>query len=105
VVRLGIMEETKVRGEPLGPIGRLRVRFGRCPECGGQLAAGVSHDFASSTWVREKWMASCVGSECLQSFELVQRNDRRPSRRCTACERWYVGKWAYREVDELARSA
>jgi uncharacterized protein with PIN domain len=35
------MAETDVRGERLGPIERLRVRFGRCPKCSGRLVDEV----------------------------------------------------------------
>jgi hypothetical protein len=89
------MEETDVRGERLGPLGRLRIRLGRCPECGGRLVDEVDGDLISSrTWSPAKCTARTFGAPTIHNVEGP------PCKRCDACERWYLGKWAYRSKAE-----
>ncbi len=89
------MEEMDVRGERLGPFGRLRVRFGRCPECGGRLVDEVDGDLISSwTWTPAKCTARTFGVPSVHNVETP------PCKRCDACERWYLGKWVYQREAE-----
>jgi len=95
------MEEKDVRCERIGPIARLRVRYGRCPECGGRLVDEVDGGLISSwTWTPDKYTARTVGLSALRGLPSVHNVDTPPCKRCDACERWYLGKWAYRRKAE-----
>ena len=90
------MEEMDVRGKRLGPIGRLKVRYGRCPECGGRLAEEADSDLISSwTWTPDKYTARTIGLSALRGFPSVHKVDLPSCKRCDVCEQWYLGQWAY----------
>lgn len=84
------MMEIDVRGEPLGPIERAKVRFGRCPKCGRRLTDEVDGDLISSwKWTPAKCTARTFAMPTMHTIEAPT------CRRCDACERWYLGKWTY----------
>lgn len=91
------MEQKDVRAERLGWIDRLRVRCGRCPQCGERLVAEVDGALASSwTFTHKKWAARMTGE---LNRPTVHSVDVPVVRHCGACNRWYLGKWAYRKAE------
>ena len=94
------MEEMDVPGERLGPIERLSVRFGRCPNCGQKLVDEVDGDLISSwMWTPDKYTARTVGVG-VRGLPSVHNVESPRCRRCDTCECWYLRKWAYRRKDK-----
>jgi len=90
------MEEKDVRVERPSLVGRLKVRFGRCPKCGQRLVDEVDGDLISSwTWSPDKYTARTIGLGALRGLPSVHNVETPPCKRCDACDRWYLGKWAY----------
>ena len=94
------MERDNVRSERLGLLDRLRVERGRCPTCGGRLVDEENGDsIAAWTHVPEKY-ALRVGNRRMTGFPRIRNVNVSRCKRCPACERWYIGRWAYHEIEE-----
>ena len=94
------MKLDDVRAERLGLLDRMRVHRGRCPTCGNWLIEEEGGD-SISTWthIPEKYVIR-VGGRRMMDTPVIHNVNVARSRRCTACGRWYVGRWAYHEIRE-----
>jgi len=81
------------RPRKLSRIEWIKVRLGRCPDCGRRLEADVDPDLtASRTFVHRKYGARTTGG--LKQPNV--RNVRLPKvSRCGACRCFHLGRWRY----------
>ncbi len=97
------MELDDVRSERLGLLHRLKVRRGGCPKCGGLLVDEENGDSISAwTHVPEKHVVRVVGGTRMMGFPRIHGVDVSRCKRCTACGRWFIGRWSYQRVDKNA---
>ena len=94
------MKLDDVRAEQLGLLARLRVRRGRCPRCGCPLIEEKDRESITLwTHIPERHVIR-AGNRRMMHSPRIRCADVTRCLRCTACGRWYVGRWAYHEVNE-----
>lgn len=93
------MKLDDVRSERIGLLDRLKVRCRRCPYCSGRLVNEEDRDaIAAWTHVPEKHTVRVIGSTRMMGFPRTHSVDISRCKRCTACGRWYIGRWSYRQA-------
>jgi uncharacterized protein YbaR (Trm112 family) len=94
------MEPKNVHAERPSWIARQRVWRGHCPRCEGPLVEEHDRDRVEAwSHVPGKYTVRTIGGARMRGFPVIHNVEVQHCLRCDACERWFVGRWAYRRVE------
>ena len=100
------MQSKDVHAERLGTFDRLKVRRGKCPACGHRLVVEKDRD-AITAWLHipGKHDVRVIGGARFIDFPAIRNVEVLGCKRCTASDRWFIGRWAYRRDGSRAAGA
>lgn len=88
-----IMSANDIRSCKLGFFARIRVRMGKCPNCGSTLQKDLLPELVDSwTYGMSKYTARTLGNRSAPSSNVTEIP---ACLHCEPCKRWYSGAWEY----------
>ena len=85
-----------IRTRKLGFLGMLRTRFGRCPDCGGQLNKEMLPELIESwSYAMPRYIARTLGNRPAPQSHVTETP---VCWHCSQCDQWYSGARAYWKV-------